>query len=94
MKYELDDETKMLMEEILSWAQSIIDLQMDQEIQEEMQDCVTTLADRFGIQYSLVNIEETINEKGETVVSLVVDEQLPNPKPHLTVIDGAKDLKD
>lgn len=92
-KYDLDEETQFLLEEVLSWAQTIVDMQMDSETQEEMQYVITDLADRMHIEYHRMQVEESINEHGETVMRIVVEEkEKPKPKPHLTVVQS--DLED
>lgn len=53
-KYVLDDDTQELLETVMNWAQTVVDLQQDEEMKEDMQMELDILADRFNL--SLIHI--------------------------------------
>ena len=75
--YELDDETRMLLEGVFELAQRVVDLQIDDEAAQDLQNALITAADRFGITCT----EIPANDEQPT-------QPLPNTKPKFTVIDG------
>ena len=59
IKYVIDDDTQELLESMMNLAQTVIDLQHDQETGDTMQYELEELADRFGIQRARVVTTET-----------------------------------
>tara|TARA_B110000977_G_scaffold132740_1_gene169086 strand:- start:15036 stop:15323 length:288 start_codon:yes stop_codon:yes gene_type:complete len=95
MKYDIDEDTKDLLGEIMTWAQAMIDLQVDDEVRDEMQDVMTDLADIMGITYKEIHVQESVNDKGQTVVQVVLsDDEVEEPAPkksHLTLVSNAEE---
>ena len=57
-RYVLDRITLEELGSVFTWAQIIIDSQMEQDAADEMQDIMNSLADRLGLDYylSLIHI--------------------------------------
>ena len=75
--YELDDETRMLLEGVFELAQRVVDLQIDDAAAEDLQNALLVAADRFGITCT----EIPANDEEPT-------QPIKNTKPKFTVIDG------
>lgn len=90
IKYVIDDDTQELLESMMNLAQTVIDLQHDQETGDTMQYELEELADRFGIQRARVVTTETARDDGTIDINIRLEpEELPRPK--LTVIEGNKE---
>ena len=48
--YEVDEDTRELLTEVLSLAQRVIDLQYDDDTADSLEDMLITLSNRFGIE--------------------------------------------
>lgn len=71
-KYEVDEETKELLQEVLGLAQRVVDLQYDDEMGDILQDMLIELSDRFNIQSSEVSV--TVDDDGTITAKIVSDE--------------------
>ena len=87
--YALDDDTQELLESCMNLAQTVIDLQQDQETAETMQYELEELADRFNISRARVITTESANEDGSIDITVRLEPEHEPPK--LTVIEGNKD---
>ena len=85
IKYNLDPDTQEELETVLNWAQELIDLQKDDDTAEEMIATLLTLADKFGVQRSVVHVEEDYNET-TGVATLTIRTEAEEKKPKLTVV--------
>ena len=86
-RYELDEDTRKLLEECLSWSQRIVDLQEDDDTADDMQAVLLATCDRLGIDTVKVHYEQS--EQG-TVNIRVEREEPKHRKPELKVIQGDK----
>ena len=57
--YEVDEDTRELLTEVLSLAQRVIDLQYDDDVADSLEDMLITLSNRFCIESHTMNITET-----------------------------------
>lgn len=71
-KYEVDEETKELLQEVLGLAQRVVDLQYDDEMGDILQDMLIEVSDRFNIQSSEVQV--TVDDDGTITAKIVSDE--------------------
>ena len=90
IKYVLDDDTQELVESMMNLAQSIIDLQQDQETADTMQYELEELADRFNIQRARVVTTETANDDGTIDINIRLEPE-EQERPKFTVIEGNKE---
>lgn len=74
MKYEIDEITTSLLEEVLNMAQRTVEIQYDAEIADSMQLVLAEVAERFNITAS------TVTDTGQVV-------PLNRGKPNLTIVD-------
>jgi len=90
-KYDIDDETRELLQEVLGLAQRVVDLQYDDEMGDVLQDLLIEVSDIFGIESSEVNVE--VSEDG-TITARIVEptQSLPNTRSGLSLVSdtGAK----
>ena len=83
MKYEIDDDTRELLEEVLQLAQRVVDLQYDQEIEADLQLLLAETAERFGIRQT----ELIVDDDGEGKITITVKTEPTEPtKPKLTIV--------
>ena len=84
-RYILDQLTLDELGSVFTWAQMMIDAQMDQESADEMQDIMNSLADRFGMDYydTKTEVEELDSEDGTRTYKIKVDLQKTPAKPAL-----------
>ena len=54
---------------------------------------MTDLADIMGITYKKIHVQESVNDKGQTVVQVVLlEDEEPEPKKsHLTLVSNAEE---
>lgn len=91
-KYEVDEETKELLEEVLGLAQRVVDLQYDDEMGDILQDMLIELSDRFNIQSSEVSV--TVDDDGTITAKIVSDEPtqtLPNTRAGIKLVSDNGD---
>ena len=88
--YELADEDRALLEEVLGLAQRTVDLQYDEETADELQQVLLDVADMFAISSSTVNVE--VAEDG-TITAKVVEEtqDLPDTRSGLQLVSDNSD---
>ena len=84
MKYEIDDETRGLLEEVLQLAQRVVDLQYNDDIADDLQTILEETADRFGIRQTEVIVED--DGAGKLTITLRAEEQPKPAKPTLTIV--------
>ena len=84
MKYEIDDETRGLLEEVLQLAQRVVDLQYNDDIADDLQLILEETADRFGIRQTEVIVED--DGAGKLTITLRAEEQPKPAKPTLTIV--------
>ena len=85
MKYEIDDETRGLLEEVLQLAQRVVDLQYNDDTADDLQLILEETADRFGIRQTEVIVED--DGAGKLTITLRADEEHAKPaKPTLTIV--------
>ena len=84
-RYILDRLTLDELGSVFTWAQMMIDAQMDQDSADEMQDIMNSLADRFGMDYydTKTEVEELDSEDGMRTYKIKVDLQKTPAKPAL-----------
>jgi hypothetical protein len=87
VNYVLDDDTQELLETVLNWAQTVVDLQQDEDAKDDMQIELEELALRFNIQRSQVDIEETTDADGATTIKIRLADPT-NTRPKLTVVSA------
>lgn len=81
--YDIDDDTRALMEGVLAMAQRTVDTQYDQETADELQDILVDMADRFGIEMHAMDLVE--NEDGViTLTPIKLEEEAEPEKPRWT----------
>ena len=85
--YDVDEDTQELLEEVLSLAQRVIDLQYDDETADQLESLLIETARRFGIESHIMNITET--EEGY----LVHKPKKPEAKPRWTPTVISNDLE-
>ena len=86
--YHLDEDTRELVETVLSWAQNMVDLQLDDATRSEMTDLLTETATRLSIEIHEVKVTEEEHSNGDVTVHIT---RLETEKPKLRVIEGDKD---
>ena len=89
--YDIDDDTRELLEEVLQFAQRLVDLQYDDETADAMQTILEELADRFGIQQTEISV--TTDEHGKITIDLHRPQTLPNTRANLTLVSDNGDVK-
>ncbi len=84
-RYILDKYTLDQLSAVFTWAQMIIDAQMDDESAEDMQEVMTELAERMGLDYydTKTSVEEVDSEEGSRTFKIKVDVEKTPPKPAL-----------
>jgi hypothetical protein len=88
-KYVLDDDTQELLETVMNWAQTVVDLQQDEEMKEDMQMELEILADRFNITRSSIDIEEIEEADGSTTLKIKLGaESNETGAPKLTLVSA------
>lgn len=86
--YPIDDDMKTMLTEVLSMAQRVIDLQYDDDVAEELEELLVSVAERFDIQTTKMTVD--VSEDGKTF-TVTHDEELDTFKGWTpTVIEGDK----
>jgi hypothetical protein len=86
--YDVDEDTRTCLTELLMLAQRVIDLQYDDETAEELEQYLITVAERFGIETTKMTVD--VSDDGRTYTVTAEREEQPNAPPRLTVIEGDK----
>lgn len=89
--YDVDEDTRTCLTEVLSLAQRTVDLQYDDETADELEQYLVTVAERFGIATTKMTVD--VSEDGRTfTVTHDDDGSEPEAKPSWkpTVIEGDK----
>lgn len=74
-KYEVDEDTKDLLQEILGLAQRVVDLQYDEEIGDALQDMLIECSEQFGIESHEVKV--TVAEDGTITAKIESEDTQP-----------------
>ena len=89
--YDVDEDTRTCLTEVLSLAQRTVDLQYDDETADELEQYLVTVATRFGIATTKMTVD--VSPDGRTfTVTHDDDDPEPQAKPlwKPTVIEGDK----
>jgi len=82
LKYEIDESTMLLMEEVLNMAQRTVEIQYDLNIAKSMQCILEEIAQRFDLE---------CREEPESADIMPL---VRKGKPTLTLVDGGLDTVD
>ena len=89
--YEIDEDTRVCLTEVLSLAQRVIDLQYADDVAEELEGYLVSVAERFGIETTKMTVD--VSEDGKTY-TVTADETVTHPEAEArwtpTVIEGDK----
>jgi len=86
--YEIDEDTRTCLTEVLSLAQRVVDLQYADDVAEELEGYLVSVAERFGIETTKMTVD--VSEDGKTYTVTTEPEADPTPKWTPTVIEGDK----
>jgi len=86
--YEIDEDTRTCLTEVLSLAQRVVDLQYADDVAEELEGYLVSVAEAFGIETTKMTVDVSEDGKTYTVTTDVEEPQATPPK--LTVIEGDK----
>ena len=95
-RYVLDKITLEELGSVFTWAQLVIDAQMDQDAADEMQDIMNGLADRLGLEFynTATEVEELEPEaEGSRTFKIRVDVEKTPPKPALVWTNDEPNVK-
>jgi len=94
-RYVLDRITLEELGSVFTWAQIIIDSQMEQDAADEMQDIMNSLADRLGLDYydTKTEVEELESEDGAKTFKIKVEVEKTPPKPALVWTNDQPNVK-
>ena len=87
-RYNLDTDTEELVETVLNIVTQVAELQYDEAAQEALYVIAETLADRFDIQRTEVEVSEGEDEDGNPVTVIRTEPQ--RSKPRLNIIQGGR----
>ena len=59
IRYTIDDDTRELIEAVLNNSETLADCQWDADSADDIRSLNRELGERFGIEYSTINIEES-----------------------------------
>lgn len=74
-KYEVDEDTKDLLQEILGLAQRVVDLQYDEEMGDALQEMLIECSEQFGIESHEVKV--TVAEDG--TITAKIEQEATQP---------------
>ena len=86
--YEIDEDTRTCLTEVLSLAQRVVDLQYDDETADELEQFLVTVAERFAIETTKMIVD--VSEDGKTYTVTTEADEEPTPSWTPTVIEGDK----
>lgn len=86
--YDVDEDTRTCLTEVLSLAQRVIDLQYDDDAADELEQYLVTVASRFGIETTKMTVD--VSEDGRTFTVTHDDDEPEKPSWKPTVIEGDK----
>ena len=95
-RYVLDKITIEELGSVFTWAQLVIDAQMDQDAADEMQAIMNGLADRLGLEFynTATEVEELEPEaEGSRTFKIRVDVEKTPPKPALVWTNDQPNVK-
>ena len=89
--YEISEDDRANLTEVLSLAQRVIDLQYDDEVAEELEGYLVAVADAFGIATTKMTVDVSEDGKTYTVTS---EPEVTHPEAEArwtpTIIEGDK----
>ena len=91
-KYEVDEDTKELLQEVLGLAQRVVDLQYDDEMGDILQNMLIEVSDIFGIESREVSV--TVDDDGTITAKIVADEptqSLPDTRAGIKLVSDNSD---
>ena len=88
LRYNLDHDTQELVETVLNIMSQVAELQYDETAAEAIYVITETLAERFMIERTNVEVSEGTDQDGNPVTLIRTRE--PDSKPKLGVIQGGK----
>ena len=86
--YDVDEDTRTCLTEVLSLAQRTVDLQYDDETADELEQYLVSVAEAFGIETTKMTVD--VSEDGKTYTVTTEEEEEPTPAWTPTVIEGDK----
>mgnify|MGYP001301691278 CR=1 FL=1 len=94
-RYVLDKITLEELGSVFTWAQIVIDAQMEQDAADEMQDIMNSLADRLGLDYydTKTEVEEIDSEEGTKTFKIKVEVEKTPAKPALVWTNDQPNVK-
>tara|TARA_B100001057_G_scaffold279144_1_gene279398 strand:+ start:466 stop:867 length:402 start_codon:yes stop_codon:yes gene_type:complete len=94
-RYVLDKITIEELGSVFTWAQIVIDAQMEQDAADEMQDIMNSLADRLGLDYydTKTEVEEIDSEEGTKTFKIKVEVEKTPAKPALVWTNDQPNVK-
>lgn len=88
--YEVDDETRELLEACLNMVAQASSMQVTEEGAEGLISIADAIAERFNIASHDITVQEADNGEEPKVITVYTSERPKKPKPKLTSIDGGK----
>jgi len=88
IRYNLDTDTEELVETVLNIVAQVAELQYDETAQEALYVITETLADRFSLERTSVEVSEGTDQDGNPVTVIRTEPQ--TTKPRLNIIQGGK----
>lgn len=91
--YDVDEDTRTCLTEVLGLAQRVVDLQYADDVAEELEGYLVTVAQRFGIETTKMIVDVSEDGKTYTVTTEAdADDEPTKPSWKPTVIEGDKPL--
>jgi DUF438 domain-containing protein len=92
--YEVDDETRELLEACLNMVAQASSMQVTEEGAEGLIQIADAVAERFNIASHDITVEEADSREEPKVITVYTSDKPRNSKPKLTAIDGGKLTQD
>lgn len=92
--YDIDDETRELLEACLNMVAQASSMQVTEEGAEGLIAIADAIAERFNIASHDITVEEADSREEPKVITVYTSDKPRNSKPKLTAIDGGKLTQD
>jgi DUF438 domain-containing protein len=92
--YDIDDETRELLEACLNMVAQASSMQVTEEGAEGLIAIADAIAERFNIASHDITVEEADSREEPKVITVYTSDRPRNSKPKLTAIDGGKLTQD